>query len=229
MSKFLTLIFCLLILPISSFAISDWQETNNGGEGLLCNDSISGGVYYSMEYVEAQTRYNLKPDMKQLLILKDEREVAKSLVRRLPARAENIKVFAESMIDEFYKKVRWVSFPGDYSTMDGGRYRLLPEHCSFVQIALFTESKRRKIDLPYSLNKDIWPWLSVEQKGIVIAHEVLYRISISFGAPASSEALRFVIALLIANQLQTTTNEYAAKVLNQAHLFLAVDTPHLIH
>ena len=70
--------------------------------------------------------------------------------------------------------------------------------------------------------------MSSTQRGIIIAHEVLYRIAIGFGEPETSESLRYVMALLIADQFKYLPKTEAAAVLNSARLWLAPDTPHLM-
>ena len=82
---------------------------------------------------------------------------------------------------------------------------------------------------PYHLNKDVWPWLHTTQKGIVITHEVLYRIAIGMtGGPPTSEDIRLVVALLIADRIQEAPRSYAARALNHAFLWVDRDMPHLL-
>lgn len=218
---FLSIFFSIFYL--STAHTSGWQEVGNGGEGLYCfTDSTTN--YLALDYFETQNRYRMKPQLSGMGD-QDEVQVARSLISRLQG-FPNITSLALDLASHFYTEATMIAEDEMPRTQDGGKYANIPELCAVIQIALQRPPSKGE-NYFYTLNQDAWKWMSPSQRGIIIAHEVLYRIAIGFGEPKTSESLRYLMTLLIADEFKYLSKNEAALTLNHARLWLAVDTPHL--
>ncbi len=215
----------LLLLSLGSLPkalASGWQEVGNGGELLLCYSDLDSGVYF-FDYFEAVGRYGLK--VQYPTIHNDSQQIARELLNRLPPASKLMQVLALDLVDRFFLEATFNRTAQLLDTGDGGQYRYVPENCEkhqlIVQSPLF-------VDHYYSVNESLWNLMSPLQQGTAIAHEVLYRISLNFGGPESSEALRYVVSLLLADHFVGMSPKDAIAPLNRAHLWVAPDTPYLV-
>lgn len=223
-------ILALLISIFATFSADatgrGWQEVSNGGEALYCTGDPFDNVVMFDSY-ESMARYRLKPKWAQHDLKKSPSEIAAILLSRLPSFSFKLQQLALEMANNFYHEASFAKATELIPILDVGHRIEMPNHCVLIQLIAQRPPQPHE-SFYYFIDGDSWNFMTAEQQGIAIVHEVLYRIGLSQGRLNSSEATRYVVALLISDKFgYILTEQGKMDVLASANLLgVTPDTSH---
>lgn len=217
--NFFVLMPMLLILPFThALALTDWQEVGNGGQVLVCSNGVT--MY---DYSEAQLRYRLKPKMPEAKVvfpvnphIPEENRLALELLKRF--RGTDVAWYgkAEGLILHFYSEANLIPGVELVVIRDTGM-GFVPRGCKLEQLIAQSPPSVPE-ERFYKINADIWDWMFPEQRATAILHEVLYRLSPKAKFIYSSEKIRYVVGLILADALKDKSAEEVRSILLEAGL-----------
>ncbi len=224
----LHIILMALIVTISwpsQKAMADWQEVGNGGHVLVCaNIKGSGGGHGRLlnmyDFIETEIRYGLTPQIPEMYADENltplEIRMASAMLDRIQGVDASWLSHAHHLIDAFYDEARLMNGVDLVMVADTGM-GFIPVDCVLKQ--LFLQSPPiSSDDRYYKVNNDIWRSMFPEQRATGILHEVLYRLSPESRARFSSEKVRYVVALLLADKFKEKTPSEIQIILKDAGL-----------
>ncbi|MFV3410283.1 hypothetical protein ACNH6C_16855 [Bdellovibrio bacteriovorus] len=217
--RFFVLMPLLLVFPVTqALALSDWQEVGNGGQVLVCP---SGVTMY--DYSEAQLRYRLTPKMPEANVvfpvnphIPKENRLALELLKRFRGFDVSWYGNAEGLILHFYSEANLISGVDLVTIRDTGM-GFIPRGCRLEQLIAQSRPSVPE-DRYYKINADLWDWMFPEQRATAILHEVLYRLSPKAKFIFSSEKIRYVVGLVLADTLKDKSAEEVNSILLEAGL-----------
>ena len=209
-------------LAVLSFALNAWSynERGNSGFSLICDNPDKTQFYDSYE---AEHRYNLKPVYPEnrdfcdtdSQCLATSMRIARRFLQRLPVDS-HLRQYALARLANFTIEINIKEDIEILPVNDVG-IGFIPKGCKLRQTIVQRQPKFPE-DMRYIISKDYWDLLSIQQKGVAIAHEILYGYYAEIKVePVSSENIRYLNALIISGKIESYSPAKYKKVIEQVY------------
>lgn len=202
----------IMIFLISCTAFAHSGGVGNGGDALVCGDSVA-----LLDSYEA-TKLGLTID---LVNDKIEKQTHRSMVSMAISRLSKKDIYTAKKLYEYALEIvtdleQFKMFPNPQNKYKGNvlylsadivgeisdsKHRTLPAGCELRQL-VSQKSYLRARENRYEMNKTLWDQLSVQDQAMTILHEAWYRIMIEDGA-VDSVGTRYMNALIASKEFET--------------------------
>jgi uncharacterized protein YdhG (YjbR/CyaY superfamily) len=202
---------CLIgIAPV----MASTKIVGNGGDAVFCPSPSGSSALPHVELLDLFEARSLRgiqevpsSGMSHLEVLS---RVLNDVKRRMPNVAESWRY----EMDFFFKNVRFLQGQRLVDVPDS-MHVAVPGGCELRQLAIQREPVLPG-DMWYTVDQDLWDLLSENHKAALVLHEVLYRRGLAQGA-SDSATIRYLVALLLADQFQTKTDKDLFEMFFLAH------------
>ncbi|WP_415063691.1 hypothetical protein [Bdellovibrio sp.] len=210
MKSLLTLIFLSTMSAYASPSPSGY-ERGNGGFQILCQpqSSLGKGVY-SLDRIEGEKLYQLKPDPR-LHFYEDENEIVLNVLQKLeqinPTRAQLFRRW-------FYELLSHREFvEGLYiQPVNDGNVVILPLGCELRQAAVFIANSDQT-QIRFIFDKSLWDDSSPLDRAFLLIHELLFRESrLPENNHLNSMASRYLNSWLFSNIETMNQDQWLGKL-----------------
>lgn len=207
-----TSVIFVMIVTWSATGIASTTDFGNGGDIVMCPGDweTQQGLFYDV--YEANARYNItaqfpavaKCDLDSSGDYADAckveaQKVASQMVSRLKKIDPEFEATLQSFVRTFWAETRLVDaelFP----IADSG-VGFIPVDCTLQQLAI-QHVPKNKDDKRYFIAVNLLKYLSVEEQGTLILHEILYRWAVVRNSQITfSERVRYFNALIFSDRI----------------------------
>lgn len=200
-------IFILMLTNLSAFAGSG---ALNGGDAVVCKDSVE-----LLDVFEAR-QMQLTPDFSGHTNLRD---MINHVVQRLKEKdlyvANLLSDYSLEMVDDFELFAREPNARGsnvnlgelEITEINDSIHVAIPMGCKLIQLVA-QRIPQFSLQFRYTINKNLWDRMDVQNQAMTILHEAWYRIMLDHKAKDSTSA-RFMNALTASSYIEGISfNQY---------------------
>jgi hypothetical protein len=186
----------LLLLPFGAFASTGGNEVGNGGDVVVCSDSVRLLDYFENESLKRGPLEFPKSDDPYVLAEKE--------IRRLSKLNPQLERQYLQVLGTLKKRVQMIE-DADFRDVKDSFEVSIPTGCSLQQIAIQqNDSGQRSI----RISKKLWDRLGVEHRAGLILHEIIYEHFVFLGETNSVKARKFNSYLASKKILSATVSEF---------------------
>lgn len=196
----------------SATGFASTTDFGNGGNIILCagdGQTVKGlfydvyeasARYHIMAQFPAATKCELNSTGSYAEVCKAEaQKMAALLAGRLKKIDPKFEATLQSFIEKFWDEVRLVD--ADLFPVADSGLGFIPVGCSLKQLAI-QHVPKNKDDRRYFIAANLLKYLSVEEQGALILHEVLYRWAVVINSKIGfSESVRYFNALIFSDRV----------------------------
>ncbi len=188
------LVLALALISPIAFA---GNERGNGGDAVVCynqDGSIKSVEFFDLYEAKERFKFTLVPSQAETL-----EEKVDELIGRIaplnPSRAEKYRAWAKTFFSEadFLTDKELIDIP------DTG-WAYFPKGCAIKQ-AVIQHEPVFAMDKRYTINKEYWDAMSLDNQAALVVHELVFRETSSEFGHKTSQSARYFHALVEANQL----------------------------
>lgn len=195
----------LILFPALSHA---WTYVGNAGNVVICEDQVMG--FY--DRFELDLRYGWTWDKAKVdLPAQAGKSAEVALVEQYIKRIEKLNPILFGRLSDYLATFESeVTFVKGYlpNVLDDAGVVVLPKrNCSLELLVVQKPVQYPKKSL-YTINQYYWKQLNSQDRAVAILHEILYRVALTRGkAPQSSEYIRLLNEVILANEVKNMTEE----------------------
>ena len=173
----------ILILLLSSSSWAGIRDIGNGGDAVVCKDSVE-----LLDYYEARVVLKSPIDLGEEIKDSDGVEMALRVVQRMTSQHPITAMHYRKRISSFWEDARLeygiqlhdikdenikLIKSGNNEKLEDN-YLLLPAGCGLYQVAIRRDKNKVPDKKTFSINGDLWKRMSPTHRAGLILHEVLY-------------------------------------------------------
>lgn len=201
------LVFIFLILGgIEAKVYAGGFVKGNGGNVIHCPKD---NKILALDYYEQQVRFNLHPDQRLLSAVNFIPQIIEK-IKKISTKFSQITIISA---EEILNNVIFVT-NSELGTIDDTYPYFIPRDC-LVKQAAFQRDRYLYID------QRIWNSLSLEQRNVLIAHEIIYRSFIKLAPIKNSEPVRIFNSLILSQEINFWSDSQIKQFLNNNNIYIA--------
>lgn len=201
------LVFVFLILSgIDAKVYAGGFVKGNGGNVIHCPKD---NKIFALDYYEQQVRFNLHPDQRLL----SEANFIPHVIERIKKISTKFSQLTIISAEEILNNVIFVT-NSDLGTIDDTYPYFIPRDCQVKQAA-FQRDRYVYVD------QRIWNSLGLEQRNVLIAHEIIYRSFIKVAPIKNSEPVRVFNSLILSQEINSWSSSQIKQFLNNNNIYIA--------